>query len=289
MTNKDQNILKYPIKKISIDDFEKVGFVADYYESILKGNYGIIVLGGSEGGRPRHLAEKIASLGYTVLSLAYFNEGDHLPKELEMIPLEYFDKAKKWLLKKKGIKQDGLLIVGWSKGAELGLVLASRDNDYKGFVAIAPSSVVWPGVIKDWSRKALSSWSISKEPIPFIPYKGQASFSKSITDIYKQSLKNMTQPISHTINYERIKIPLLLFSGSLDIIWPAEMMARTICEEINNLHQGKVICTHYNYENAGHLLDGQFNLGGTKENNDKANIDSLNKIEQFLKKINSTK
>jgi len=290
MMSENQKVLSYPVKKISIDDFNETGFIADYFQPSLKGNYGIMVLGGSEGGKPIHLAHKIASLGYSVLSLAYFNDGCFLPNELEMIPLEYFDNAKKWFLRKEGIRQDGLLIIGWSKGAELGLLLASRDKDYKGVVAVAPSSVVWPGIIKNWSREALSSWSINKKPVPFVPYKGQITGAvKMITDIYRQSLEKMTAPINSTINYKNIEIPMLLFSGSLDVIWPSEIMARSICEEINSLHQGKVVCTHYNYKKAGHLLDGQFNLGGTKENNDKANIDSLNKIDRFIKKINEIK
>lgn len=286
MSIKNQITVDYSMKKVSIDDFNETKFIADYFQPSVKGNYAIIVLGGSEGGKPTHLANKIASLGYAVLSLAYFNYGDFLPNELEMIPLEYFDTAKQWLLKKEDIRQDGVLIVGWSKGAELGLVLTSRDNDYKGIIAIAPSSVVWPGIIRDWSRKVSSSWSFDKKPLSCIPYSSQMLSSKKISDLYRQSLENMVAPINETINYKNIKVPTLLLSGSQDIIWPSDQMAQAICKEINSHHSDELMCYHYNYKNAGHLLDEQFDLGGNKESNGKANRDSFKKIEQFIKKVN---
>ncbi|KAA1243755.1 acyl-CoA thioester hydrolase/BAAT C-terminal domain-containing protein [Aquimarina sp. RZ0] len=280
------NTEKQIVKVTSLRNFDDIGFEADYFQSSIKGNYGIIILGGSEGGKPTHLANKIASLGYSVLSLAYFNEGEKINKELEMIPLEYFDAAKNWFLKRDEIKQDGLLIVGWSKGAELALVLASLDNSYKGVIGIAPSSVVWPGIIRDWSRPPLSSWSKDGKPLPATPYKTQSKPMQRITDLYKESLIDMTPPINHTIDYSKIKVPTLLFSGSLDIIWPADIMAEAICKEINEINKKKSLCTHFNYKNAGHLLDEKYNLGGTRENNNKANKDSLDKIKQFLNCIN---
>ncbi|KZS38106.1 hypothetical protein AWE51_18850 [Aquimarina aggregata] len=270
-----------------IDDFEKFGFIADYYPPNTDGNYAVVVLGGSEGGKPTYLAEKIVSLGYAVLSLAYFNFNKFLPSELEMIPLEYFENAKKWILSKNEIRKDGLILAGWSKGAELALILSSRDQIYKGVVAIGPSSAVWPGIIKNWHRKPNSSWSINKKPLPFVSFVIQNEAPKKLVDLYMRSLQVLEDSNKETIDFDKIQNPVLLLSGSLDVIWPSEMMAGYICTKLNKLnHINRPLCTHFNYKNAGHLLDERFDLGGTKEANHKANIDSTKKIKEFLKSIN---
>jgi dienelactone hydrolase len=56
----------------------------------------VLVVGGSEGGRPLRPAAWLASHGYVALALAYFRFED-LPPQLESIPLEYFQEALRWM------------------------------------------------------------------------------------------------------------------------------------------------------------------------------------------------
>ena len=49
-----------------------------------------------------------------------------------MIPLEYFDAPKKWLKDRLETRNNGVIVIGVSKGAELSLLLASNNQDYKG-------------------------------------------------------------------------------------------------------------------------------------------------------------
>ncbi len=274
----------------SIINIEKseTGFVADYFQGTGTENYGVLVLGGSEGGKPNHLASKIVKLGYSVLSLAYFKHGNELPKELEEIPLEYFYKAKKWFLKRKEIKNDGLILIGWSKGAELALILSSQDKDYKGVIAISPSSTVWPGIMTNWSKKPSSSWTFNNIQLPFIPYSYPNNY-RQVADIYKRSLEKITTDHDAIINVEKIVAPILLLSGSLDAIWPSDIMSELILNRIKEYSSNKnELCTHFNYPKAGHLLDEKFNLGGTKEDNLIANKDSFLKMKAFLNKCNTS-
>lgn len=271
----------------SLNNFKETGFIADYFQTSTPKKYGIIVLGGSEGGKPNHLANKIAKLGYCVLSLAYFKEGEHLPRELEMISLEYISKAKDWFLQQNDVRSDGIILMGWSKGAELALVLASQNDIYKATIAIAPSSVVWPGLISDWTKQPKSSWSKNNRPLPYVPFAPRIGPPKRISDVYQDSLDKSNIPTNTTIDLKKIKYPVLLLSGGLDTVWPANAMATTILKEINkNIISTKDLCTHYNYPLAGHLLDEKFKLGGTIDDNYKANKDSCNKIEEFLTTIN---
>ena len=101
-----------------------VSFDADHFASENSGRYGVIVLTGS----------------------------DLVPETLKLISLEYFDAPKKWLMERSHTRDDGCIIYGLSKGAELALVLASYDSDYKAVVALVPSHVVWQGNPKNFSN-----------------------------------------------------------------------------------------------------------------------------------------
>ena len=269
--------------EVEFKPVENVDFVADFHAAKEKNQYGVLVLGGSGGGKPEHLANKIAQLGHSVLSLAYFKE-EGLPAELEMIPLEYFDSPKQWLLDNKHTRSDGIIVVGWSKGAELSLLLSSRDQQYKGVIGIAPSSVVWAGILKDWRKVPSSSWSEKTKPLPYVPFATNIEF-KGLVDLYEQSLNNTEAAKKAEIKVSAISAPTLLLSGGKDAIWPANKMAKKACETMNTLSQEKP-CTHINYADAGHLLDEDFVIGGTKESNADANKKSTEQIMQFLNNLN---
>ena len=102
-----------------------VSFDADHFAAESNGRYGVIVLTGSGGGKANDAARLIAEMGYDVLSLAYFDRAgsELVPETLEMIPLEYFDAPKKWLMERGNTRDDGVVLYGLSKGAELALVL----------------------------------------------------------------------------------------------------------------------------------------------------------------------
>lgn len=273
------------MKEILSIDTATSNFVADYYQSEIEGNYGVLVLGGSEGGKPNHLAEKIAKLGYSVLALAYFKYKNELPQELQRIPLEYIDEARKWLVSRDEVRKDGVIVVGWSKGAELALVLATDNPDnYKGVIAISPSSAVWPGIINNWSQQPSSSWTKEGKELSFISYKYPRNYKGIVADIYKESLLYTDNNESGFIAMQKLTAPLLLLSGSLDTIWPSDLMSEDMVRKIDKVKQE---CYHYNYPLAGHLLDERFALGGAKEENKKANEDAIEKMKDFLQKCNS--
>jgi dienelactone hydrolase len=265
-------------------------FVADFYHK--KGApklHGILFLGGSDGGRPDgHLPELIAEQGYPILAVAYFKEKG-LPQTLQMVPLEYFDKAIAWMNKQDQMEHPGIVIVGASKGAELALLLASRKPEVKGVIALAPSSVVWDGIPEQWWPPALkSSWSLGGKPVPFVPYDYSAGFAagdpRAIYKFYKQSLKQTGAVEKATILVEKINGPILLASGHDDQLWPAGEMSDAISARLKA--QGfKHACENLKYANAGHTLNEYFMLGGTPEGNKQASLDLMPRMFAFLKAL----
>ncbi|MCJ8268131.1 MAG: hypothetical protein MJK04_01895, partial [Psychrosphaera sp.] len=238
-----------------------VKFDADYFPGNSKagkgkGKYGVIIMGGSGGGKWTNMAKRIAHLGHPVLSLAYFNKrtpNELVPASLEMIPLEYFAAPKKWLMDRQETRNDGVILIGLSKGAELALVLSAYDSDYSGVIAIAPSSVVWAGIPKKMSTimSAPSSWSVNGTGLDFVPYVSMSGLIKAgidaaTTNRHIASIANMTDLDKALIKVEKIKSPMLLLSGGRDIMWPANGMAANVCKRAN-ADKKKVLCRHINY------------------------------------------
>src|SRR5205823_7722084 len=107
---------------------------------------GVLVLGGSDGGIPSHLAATLASEGFTCLALAYFGIAG-LPRHLAEIPLEYVETALMWLGEQPLVAGTRVGVIGASRGAELALLAAASFPDRIGAViAYAPSSVVFAGI-----------------------------------------------------------------------------------------------------------------------------------------------
>lgn len=234
---------------------EQDGFVGKYYPSASnEQRIAVLVLGGSEGGLPERLAEPVVDAGYPTLALAYFN-ADGLPRELEKIPLEYFTQAKSWLKSQSNVKPDELIIVGWSKGAELALLLASKDDQITRVVAIAPSSVVWAGILKDWTKVPASSWMEKGQELTHVPFKPSAPVN-SLRDLYTQSLANRVDGNKADIPVNDISAKVVLMTGENDAIWPASQMANDICEKMNTKRDNQ--CEHLFYEGMDHLLDYTF-------------------------------
>jgi uncharacterized protein len=260
------------------------GFIADFYCSEGSQNKVVILLlGGSDGGKPDRLVTPLLSLSYPVMALAYFKTGE-LPEYLDTIPLEYFDKPIAWLQNNENTKKAKIVVVGASKGAELALLLASRKPQIAGVVGTAPSSVVWQGIPKTfWPPR--SSWSFGGQPMPFVPYDYSKAFSPNdIFDLYKRSLSQREAVQKASIEAEKINGPILLLSGAQDSLWPSTEMGDMICQRLKE-KEFKYKCEHVKYTDAGHTLNEYYMLGGSYDGNKRARLESAKRIAEFLKAI----
>ncbi|WP_394130077.1 acyl-CoA thioester hydrolase/BAAT C-terminal domain-containing protein [Shewanella maritima] len=243
-------------------DFESHGFVGQYTPSSVNSNkVPVLVLGGSEGGVPNKLAQVSIDAGFPTLALAYFNS-EGLPHELENIPVEYIDTAINWLLAQPNVQTDKLMVVGWSKGAELALLIASRDSRISRVVAIAPSSVIWAGILQDWTKVPNSSWTEHGTSLQHVSFNPTGPIN-GLVDLYTQSLDNRNDQSRADIPVQDIAAQVLLMSGKQDEIWPATRMAEQICQQMNSNVAGQ--CQHISYDKP-HLLDYEFLDSNTQMN-----------------------
>lgn len=261
-----------------------------------------VMLGGSFGGFPESPARKLAESGVVAFALGYFG-APGLPSELVDIPLESLEQGIAWFRENHaGARSIGL--VGFSKGAELALLLASRMGDAIGrVVAIAPSHVVWFGLTAPGPggdrRSSSSSWSVGGDAVPFLP--SAPTFEPVFTEMGLRTdvffdLKAYSPIDTDTarIRVEHAAGPILLLSGDDDHQWPAVPMAAEIEHRMKEHGRGRDI-TNVVYPGAGHVflirdfippamfgVGGMFDYGGSPEADAVAGSDAWRRIGEFL-------
>lgn len=282
----------------------------------------VVLLGGSDGGLQEGTAGVLAREGFAVLALGYFGVGS-LPRELVEVPLEYFSRAFAWLRQRPESDGDQVAVAGTSKSGELALLLgATYTEDVRSVVAYAPSPVVWQGVA--WDPQAFfglpkSSWTMGGRPVPFVrlglpqpsDYVEVRSFKLPVwpfvaytpsfrypvsAEAYARALDRESDPEAKAIKVENIEGPVLLVSGTEDLLWNSTRHAEMVMERLES-HGHPHPREHLVYEGAGHMTglpfstsikarEGPFvhggSLGGTTEANGHMSADSWEKVVRFL-------
>jgi dienelactone hydrolase len=262
----------------------------------------IIVLPGSQGGVPGPAAHAggLASRGYVVLALAYFNAGG-LPPLLQNIPLEYFATAADWLKSQPAVDPARIAVLGTSRGGELSLLLgATYPSTFRAIVANVPSNVVWPGQSDDSETPA---WTLNGKPVPSVPGRfSAADLALSGRDRFLKRLRDSDAVRRAEIAVERIRGPVLLLSAKDDQLWPSDLFAARVVDRLKQ-HKFTYAVEHYSYEHAGHGITRPYVVtsdvrvvrinplskrpnmwGGTPEGQARANEDSWSKLLSFLEK-----
>lgn len=254
----------------------------------------IIVLGGSEGGMGAAAARDskvMAQRGYAVLQVAYF-DAPGLPKDLGLIPLEYFKAAIDWLRAQPSVDPERIGIVGGSIGSEVALTVASHYREIKVVVATMPSSVVWPG-ISHTSADPPSTFTLRGQPLPDLPY--GMPFT-SVYQLYAKGLAALGQHQDAIIPVERINGPIMLVCGKADTLWPSCPMSEQVAARLRAKGFRRPV-ELLEYDDAGHAVYGQpydpsnpriaslADLGGTVEGNQAARRDSWARSMAFLDQV----
>jgi dienelactone hydrolase len=262
----------------------------------------MIVLPGSQGGIPGPGAHAggLASRGYVVLALAYFN-AEGLPLFLQNVPLEYFVTAVEWLKSQPSVDPTRIGVLGTSRGGELALLLgATYPSAFRVVVANVPSNVVWPGLSDDSETPA---WTVKGQPVPSVSsHFTSADRALSGRERFMRRLQDAAAVARAEIPVERIDAPVLMFSGKDDQLWPSDLFATRVVGSLK-AHHFKHPVEHYSYDDAGHALTRPFVptsdvrqvrihpvskrpnvFGGTPEGQARANEDAWAKLLSFLDK-----
>jgi dienelactone hydrolase len=285
------------------------GLVATLFHPASGGPHaGIIVLGGSEGGLVETQAALLASHGYATLALAYFGIA-HLPRNLCLIPLEYFRRAIHWMISHPAVAGDRVTTIGGSRGGELVLLLGATFPEVAAVVGFVPGGVVTFGLGGNPFCFFRSSWSLAGRPVAFVPMRLTARVLREIASLivphrpieirvfYDVALKKAKAVAAATIPVERIRGPVLLLSGEDDRMWRSSRLSALAIERLE-AHRHPYPYSHVSYPGCGHFF-GLPNfpavtsaehprirrtviLGGTRQRNARASVDGWSRLLAFL-------
>ncbi len=184
-----------------------------------------LVIGGSEGGlRTAGFASLLASHGYPALALAYFAEPG-LPRDLEDIPLEYFERAVRRLAARPDVDPRHVAVIGTSRGGEGALLIgATFPKLVHGVVALVPSDIVYPGLVRRGTRYLdVPAWTLHGRPLPHVPLDQLGNPHPLI-------------PARDYIPAERIAGPILTASGGDDTLWPSAAYTTELHQRLDARH-----------------------------------------------------
>lgn len=283
------------------------GFVGELFYTENPSNKTIVALGGSDGNMAALsiISAQLASHGFHVLSVAYFNETG-LPKKLAEVPIESFEKVFQWLEQNPITKGNEIYVHGTSKGGELALLLASKYPFIKKVAAFAPHAYCFQGL----GNKNVSSWTYGRNPLPFIRLKNWILFKNMLAcfiknepfgymHTYKTAVATAQNKEAARIKIEHAKADFLLIAGKNDNIWNAA----DGCHEIMNTLTRCQYPQDYqfiSYEDTGHPFPVPYTIplsvtlrmklfprlvfatGGTIEGNARAQKDSWAKTIAFF-------
>jgi len=298
------NILFYGEKPKIINEN---GFQANYYANSETTNKAAVVLiGGGQWGN--YWGVEFARNGFVGLSLPYTGL-DGLPKFPEEIPLEYFERALKWLREQPEVNSDKILVMGASRNAELALIIASSLPELvNGVVAYAPSSVSWSNTVLPYSSNVVKpSWTYKGNDIPYLPMNkisGSTTSTINTLQYWENGLNNKELLKNAIIKVEKINGPILLLSGKDDQVWPSSRMADMLEKRLEE-NNFKFQFENIQYDNAGHLISGNpesnseqrtgnmtiqknqfaFEYGGTNEGDYKAKQDAKVRVLQLIRNL----
>jgi len=282
-------------------------FVGEFFYTEGSDYQTILMIGGSGGelGANLPIASLLASHGFNVLTVAYFSEKG-LPPNLAEIPLEYFEKVFAWLNSNPLTAGKGIYLHCTSKGAELGLILASRYPFIKKVAAFAPHAYCFQGL----NFKNVSSWTYGGKPLPYIRLKNGTMFANMLssfiknkpfgyTHTYKKGLQNAKNKDVARIKVENSNADILLFSGKQCNMWNTYDGCVEIMDNLNRSGYSHKI-EHIAYENTGEPWYAPYiipesirlsvkimprlslSMGGTLQGNTEAVIDSWGKMLAFF-------
>jgi len=274
---------------------ERIGgaLVAElFYREGMSRAPGVLLLGGSGGGMGwgARTAALLAREGIAAMAVAYFN-AEGLPPHLVEIPLEYVEEALDSLAARPEVAPSRISLVGYSKGAELALLAASRRQDVSSVVAFAPGSAVFQG-FRPPDYPVISSWSVGGVGLPFVPNAYDDKFFETFDGMYLwyRTLAQHDAFEAAAIPVESIQGSILLISGVDDRIWPATFMAEQIVARAR-VNDSAYSVQHLAFSEAGHgiaappgepLTSVAERLGGSVEGNSRARREGWRAVVEFL-------
>ena len=225
----------------------------------------VIIMSGSNGGL--RLTEQEARFyhknGIPALELALFKT-KQTQKNLDCVPIEYVERAVKWL-KRLGYQKIG--IDGTSKGSELALIAGSMFPDITCVIARVPSYFVSEGLRVSGISKnpsGTSCWSYQGKELPFAPYRSRKfNMLKMLMKEKELHILTFNKDKKLTpetiIPVEKINGPVLLLSSKHDAVWDSYQSASKMEKQLTDANFG-FAHKHIAFPHLSHAMTTEFSM-----------------------------
>ncbi|XP_051004901.1 acyl-coenzyme A thioesterase 6 isoform X4 [Acomys russatus] len=251
---------------------------------------GIIDLFGSGGGLCEYRASLLAGHGFAVLALAYFRFED-LPEYLRDVRLEYFEEALAFMLQHPKVKGPDIGLLGFSKGGDLCLSVATFLKDNITATVLINTCVA--NTMVPLCYKDLVVPELACDPTK---QKTTASGLLDLVDIWNNPLEEPNR--QSLIPLEKAQGPFLFIVGLDDHNWKSEFYAHIACGRLqaHGKDRPQIIC----YPDTGHCVDPPYFppsiasvhatfgvpifYGGEPSAHSRAQVDAWQQIQTFFQK-----
>ncbi len=254
---------------------KKEGFKAHYYPGTKETNKAIIAVGGASCDEKTSIAMYgyLRKAEYNVLVLGFYL-WKGLSKNLAQIPVEYAEKAVKWLKSTQGIER--IAMTGVSTGAGYTLVCASIIPDITCAIPVVPFDYVMEGTSPSNKRLHCSVYTYKGKNIPFTESpmldKGMLNWLNMARKAEGYGLRrfmrfgydymsNSLNPASR-IKCENMNADVLLLAVKNDDCWPSDIAVPRILNVFEKSDYPHRVESHI-YEKGSHALaDGLDKMSG---------------------------
>ncbi|HEY3403091.1 MAG TPA: acyl-CoA thioester hydrolase/BAAT C-terminal domain-containing protein [Ohtaekwangia sp.] len=198
----------------------------------------IVGLGGSEGGNAwatdiwKPTRDKFIASGYAFLAIGYFG-AEGTPGQLDRISLDVIHTAIMEAVKNSKVADEGIAIIGGSKGAEAALLLGSYFPDITCVVSIVGSHAAFPALTFGASS---SAWTINDKEVPYVPAtwsSAPALLKRDLRRAFEIMMEDSVAVNKALIKVENIRGPVLCVSASHDEMWPSAEMSAEVMKRLD--------------------------------------------------------
>ena len=249
------------------------GFVGIYYPGSISINKAIIATGGASCDEKTSvlMSRFLRNAGYNVLVLGFYMwEG--LPQELVSIPVDYVEKAVRWLQEEKGIK--GIAMTSASTGAGYTLLAASLIKDISCVIPIVPYDYVMEGTTNNFKRLgrsvytwhgkdvAYSPWTLIDQGLPRIFWGAVRDKKYGLKRFMRYGYDHNPVTDESRILIENMHADVLFLAVKDDDAWPSDKAVERMIKVLEQKDYPYRFEAHI-YEKASHALtDGLDEMTG---------------------------
>lgn len=224
----------------------------------------IVIMGGEKSILPGiKIAERFADFGICGLAVSLFG-ADGLPDSPDMIPLDMFENAVRFLVEEKGIKS--ISTYGVSMGSLFALLIAEYIGGIENVVVVSPSHVPFGGTSdkKHMTGHSMVTWHGKELPFvkaDFTKYKTMKYYYDScvgykVTGMwksYRDAYEDKKAETEANIHIEKLNARILLLAGTGDEMWPSSYSVKYLEKVLQEHHYHREYKAVL-YEGASHLL-----------------------------------